>query len=228
MEKYYEVDPKEVIIPEAEQQKIREADYYSGKKTIVYYKDEEFKYYPKNNHYIIGNYGTIFSKKINKKLTNFCTDKNGYCRCYIGKTYKVHRAILETFNPIENSEHLQVNHIDCNKQHNVYDPRYGNNRVNLEWTTPLQNTRHNLITGNYIYPIGENHRNSIYTDNEIHLICQYLCNGFTAKQIAEKLKIKYNNAFQTLLCNLRKKQTWNHITCKFPELTVKYSHKKNN
>ena len=62
---------------------------------------------------------------------------DGYKR--IRKNYFVHRLILMTFNPNENYESLQVNHINGNKE--------DNNAHNLEWVTNSDNMKHAYSTG---------------------------------------------------------------------------------
>ena len=46
---------------------------------------------------------------------------------------KIHRLVAEAFLPKEPGKDF-VNHIDCNRMNNAVD--------NLEWCTPLENTRH--------------------------------------------------------------------------------------
>lgn len=43
----------------------------------------------------------------------------------------VHRLVLMAFNPIDNMENMEVNHIDENKENNCLE--------NLEWVTPKEN-----------------------------------------------------------------------------------------
>ena len=62
----------------------------------------------------------------------------GLCRNGKPKWYKVHRLVLSTFNPIENMENLEVNHLDENK--------LNNNLSNLEWTTHENNINHGTRT----------------------------------------------------------------------------------
>ena len=50
------------------------------------------------------------------------------------KFFMVHRLVMETFNPIDNSQLLQVNHKDGNK--------HNNNINNLEWVTNMENMHH--------------------------------------------------------------------------------------
>ena len=52
---------------------------------------------------------------------------------------RVHRLVLETFSPIENSENYEVNHKDCNIKNNSLD--------NLEWCTSKENTDYRLSLG---------------------------------------------------------------------------------
>ena len=50
------------------------------------------------------------------------------------KIYKVHRLVLQTFNPCDNYKELQVNHKDGNKSNN--------NLSNLEWCSSQDNQLH--------------------------------------------------------------------------------------
>lgn len=90
-------------------------------------------------NYEISNKGNIRSKK--NGLLKPQINKNGYKEILLYKkqpplktlvkSFRIHRLVLQTFNPIENSEKLQVNHID--------NDRCNNNLDNLEWVTPMQN-----------------------------------------------------------------------------------------
>ena len=97
---------------------------------------EEWKIYPKNNRYEVtrsGKVRVIDSKKIVGSISS-----NGYC-VVTDQTqeetqyYRVHRMVMETYNPIENSENFVVDHIDGNKQNNDIS--------NLRWVTQRQNTQ---------------------------------------------------------------------------------------
>lgn len=80
---------------------------------------------------------------------------------------KVHRLVMETFNPVPNADELDVNHIDGNKKNN--------NLSNLEWCTRQENLIHAVNTGLRSQNIGlvaykdgkEYHSNSIYSMYDI-------------------------------------------------------------
>jgi len=99
--------------------------------------EEIWKPYPLDNRYLVSNTGFVKGPKgtILKGSVS-----NGYYRIglYNGKQtpkYKfVHRMVLETFCPIENSKDLVVNHKDGNRLNNSLD--------NLEWCTQKENVIH--------------------------------------------------------------------------------------
>lgn len=221
-------DPKsfnnETEFSKEQQEIIKKSDYTTGKKTIVYDDNEQFKVYPKNNNFVIGNRATIYNLSKGKKAA-YNLDKDGYERCYLGKSpVGVHRAIMETFNPVDNMENLQVNHIDCNKQNNIYQPEHG--KVNLEWSTPKENVAHAIVM-NHRFPSGGNHHKAIYKEEDIWKICKLMAKGYTGRQIAEELKIEYTPQLQDLTTKIRKKESWKNISDKFPEIQPRYIWNKN-
>ena len=91
------------------------------------------------DNYEISNYGEIRNTKTNRIL-KLGISNCGYNIAVLSKngctkTFSVHRLVLETFNPIDNMERLEVNHKDWDKQNNRLD--------NLEWNT----RRENLLYG---------------------------------------------------------------------------------
>lgn len=90
-------------------------------------------------NYEVSNMGNIRSKKngLLKPQNTIYGYKNIilYKRVKYGKTViksaRIHRLVLQAFEPIENPEKMQVNHIDNDRSNNRLD--------NLEWTTPKQN-----------------------------------------------------------------------------------------
>lgn len=86
--------------------------------------------------------GSIENKKTGRIL-KASDDSSGYPTVRLfkngtGYTQRVHRIILEAFDPRED-ETLQVNHIDGNKHNNSID--------NLEWSTRSENMRHAYANG---------------------------------------------------------------------------------
>lgn len=96
---------------------------------------KEIKEAPK---YMISNYGRVKSNQYKQeKYMKLNKKKNGYfnvglmVKPNVRKWFLIHRLVMETFEPIRNSNEFEVNHKDENK---------GNNRIdNLEWMTSKQN-----------------------------------------------------------------------------------------
>lgn len=90
--------------------------------------------------YEVSNMGNVRNKtfKFNKKLR---MNKQGYSiiNLYLNDkciTSRPNRLVMMSFNPVENMENLQVNHIDGNRTNNKLN--------NLEWSTPKENNHHRL------------------------------------------------------------------------------------
>lgn len=93
-----------------------------------------------NNSYEISSFGRVRKNGIIYR-DGICKS-TGYHQISIGFTFgrkvcKVHRLVALSFCEVpSNYEELQVNHIDGNKDNNVY--------TNLEWCTAKENQRHRI------------------------------------------------------------------------------------
>jgi hypothetical protein len=149
--------------------------------------------------YQVSNTGKVKSLIGNKiKIRKPKLDNKGYYQINLhknnkSKTFRLHRLVAESFIPNTSSKPF-VNHKNFIKTDNSID--------NLEWSTPLENTRH------YIYN-GEKNRKRPYENktyervkfsmddlNEMHKL--YL-SGFTLSQIAEQYNIRTMSVIQVLL-----------------------------
>ena len=99
--------------------------------------EEIWKIIQEAPNYSISNLGRVKNNKTNYILST--TKSEAYERvslsCIDGKrhTKRIHRLVLEAFNPIPNMDKLVVNHKDANHFNNHLD--------NLEWITQSENIR---------------------------------------------------------------------------------------
>lgn len=161
------------------------------------------KQYYDTNYYLNEN-GEVFSNTSGKlkKMATVINNKGYYCvSLYIdGKkiTKKVHRMILETFQPNEDDS-LQTNHKDGNK--------LNNNIQNLEWVTGSENMRH-AFENNLKQPQkGESNGMSKLTEYEVqNLRTLYKTGHFTQKFLADIFLMSVSQVSRIL--NNKK---WTHI-----------------
>lgn len=137
------------------------------------------------NRYRISNYGRLYDLE-RRSLVDYSIDKDGYFMASITvpsygyKKIRVHRFEYLSFYYNENYMNLQVNHKDGNKQ-NLFIG-------NLEWMTPIANTRHGWDNG-LNNNIGINNGNGKYPEEMIHRICQYLDDNYTQAQICDLFNV---------------------------------------
>lgn len=154
-------------------------DYYTVTSDGEFYSDNSGKMKTRNRagtEYQIINFSTIDGKK---------------------KTFRAHRLVLMAFNPIDNMDDLQVNHIDGNKKNNKLE--------NLEWCSASENQIHAYKTGLNKARKGEKSNWSKLTQKDIDLVFQLKEQGLTNKQIAEQVNCTPSNISYIL-----NKKSWNN------------------
>ena len=125
-------------------------------------------------------------KHHNDVISEFCKDRDGYCRCTVflpdGRktSAPVHRLVAKAF--IDNPDNKTcVNHKDNDRT---------NNRVeNLEWVTPKENVIHSFLHGNRKVH-KEVPTNTVLTDFQVSQIDK-LRTIYSVSQIAKLFNIKY-------------------------------------
>ena len=168
-----------------------------------YYKNGEFNlmnrkwklitndlYDIKENYYLISEYGDIYSLQSGIIMKQEAIPNNKgkiYYRVRLASNNEcsyvkvmVHRLVAFYFLP-ENDDpetKIFVDHLDGNKLHNHY--------TNLEWVTPKENAIRAYKMG-LSKTKGENHHFNVYSDDQVHAICQLFELGYTSTQILEEL-----------------------------------------
>lgn len=113
---------------------------------------------------------------------------------------QVHRLVMETFLPVPNMDKLQVNHKDGKKWRNVF--------LNLEWTTPSENTRHAnaMGKGHQMNQNGEMNSMSKLTESDVRDILKSLKRGISESSLAKKY-----NVCPKSINHIKNNKTWCHI-----------------
>ena len=189
-------------------------------KTVAYYTDEEFKEHPEHPRYMIGSKGTVYDKLLDRKLPH--KNEGGRKGDYYESVYikeddnnvLVHRLVLETFDPNPNSQNLQVNHIDGNKHNNSWSPNPEKN--NLEWCTPKENIQHASKIGK-MRKAGE-HPRAVFTNDEVHKICQMMSDGKSSAQIAQEFNLDFTPQVSKNLSDIRNGFSYSSISSQYKNL----------
>lgn len=151
---------------------------------------ERMGHHPKNKH------GKSHKFKIKQMVKSMRLDKYGYFQISImSKTMLVHRLVARAFVP-GFFEGAQVNHKNLNKTDNRPE--------NLEWVTSGQNTRHARSLKSW--GAGENNAMAKLSAKKILAIRRMKEEGFSRKEISNKLKIPYGT-----IVNIVARRTWKHI-----------------
>ena len=185
--------------------------YYYG----VTYDDEIWK--PLNyrgnilDRYSVSNYGRVYDNHLQQPSKfNHLKGLYNYFRVYLGpnedRNCSAHRAVMMSFEPISNFNEMQINHIDGNPLNNTL--------INLEWCTPIHNTRHAIDNGLY-NGVGMANGKARYSDEEVHEICKLIDQGVSVPHIADALghfEQEERNIFCANVRNIKKGKTRTHIS----------------
>lgn len=158
-----------------------------------------------NQKYLIDENGNIWSPYRGGKYLSPAPTKKGYYRIVLQtnqgrKTFQLHRLVLETFNPVNNCENLEVNHIDGDKSNNSLS--------NLEWCSGSFNVRHALDTGLAIPARGEQVGGNKLTEKQVLEICELLKNSnMSLQQIGNIYGVSKHCIF-----DIKRKKSWNWLT----------------
>lgn len=138
--------------------------------------------------------GKIYSD-ITKRFLKGSPDKNGYLRVGITvnnklKSYKIHRLILLTYSPVENSDDFQVNHKNGIKSDNRLD--------NLEWVTAQENVIHSFRTGLKKAKKGLDSKSALLCEMDIKDIAELYSYGYDMTEISRKLNLSRNSVVQLI------------------------------
>ena len=165
----------------------------------------------KRNTYEVSNFGR-FRKMKNKRILTGNNPKNekGYCRiCLTNKDgkqqkYQMHRVVYSTFKG-KIPKGMEINHINGDKLINsVY---------NLELTTRKENASHAAIHD--LYQFGENHYKSIFTNEEVEMICQHLEKGKSISEIIKLMNLKDRGSVYSNIDKIIHKKAWVRISDKY-------------
>lgn len=205
----------------------------NGVQCVAYYVDEEFRQHPGNSRYLVSNRGMVFDQKLQRFAAQRSVppsykpvypkiNNSTYKQMTInGKATLIHRLIMETFGPMYPiPPGIQVNHMDGVKWNNVY---FGPNdpRTNLELCTNEENRKHAAKMD--LIPKGENHRRSLFTNQEVHKFCQLMAQGYSAKMIADECGIAFTPQFSKNICDIRNGRSYSHISEHYPNLNAHIS-----
>lgn len=165
----------------------------------------------KRGMYEVSNFGR-FRKMKNKQILNGNNPKNekGYCRICLkskdGKQrkYPMHRIVYATFKG-KIPKDTEINHIDGNKLLNRID--------NLEIASRKENAKHASIHD--LYQFGEKHYKSIFTNDEVEQICQYLENGKPVTEIINMMNLNDRGSVYSNIDKIIHKKAWTRISKKY-------------
>jgi|GEM_PF-818463 len=195
---------------------------------IYYNKDDNEVWKPLIYHginpgeYLISNFGNIYDLKMNKYVRH-SNQSAGYESVTLrhndsikSGSLLVHRLVAENFVAEKENDQIQVNHKNGNKKYN--------HDINLEWSTPKENSQHAFQTGLALNHIGENSHLAKFTNDEVRQICEMLSKGMRYKEILSTMNIPITDNNMDMIGNIYRGIAWGHISkdYTFPEYDQRF------
>jgi len=161
---------------------------------------EEMKVITDVPYYGVTNKSRVVNLRTNT-LVNPKVDSVGYLKVhlFIDKQRferRVHRLVAQYFIP-NPSKLPMVNHIDGDKTNADIN--------NLEWVTPLENSRHALQTG--LLRVGEDHLSAKITEAQAKEIIADCERGLSTKEVL----CKHSYATKSIVEKIRTGERWKHL-----------------
>jgi hypothetical protein len=155
--------------------------------------------------YVISPTGEVFNLKRKRRvITGF--DTQGYVTVHLSKDggkkrYLLHRIMMLTWKPVENSANLQVNHIDGQKWNYALS--------NLEWCTAQENMYHawNVIEVHKNHT-GQNSKQAVLTEIQVAEI-RRIWNGGNGQ--SQTFIAKLYNVSTACINQVVHRKTWAHL-----------------
>lgn len=190
--------------------------------------------------YMISSLGRVYSLVVNRELSYL--PSGGYVDVALQttdnkrKTYSVHRLVSYTFHKeFIDEDKPYVNHINTIRDDNA--------KYNLEFVTAEENLRHAIEFYNnnpHMQPpkdllvgkdnewgkgeltYGENNGMSVWTEEQVHIMCKALEDGLSYKEALELAGIPYSENNRDNLSHIAQGVRWGYISKQYNIKTKKH------
>lgn len=160
-------------------------------------------------YYLISNYGRVYSTNIQSILL---THGGGRDKAYLyvslrtefGNNYyiAIHRLVMLAFNYNPYYSDFQVNHKNGKKD--------DNDLANIEWSTRNENMQH--AYDNDLNHKGIDHYSAVYTEAQVHTVCQGLQDNLVYDQIARNAGLEFCDRIKKFISEIKVGRIWKHIS----------------
>lgn len=148
------------------------------------------------SYYEISNYGrvrSLYGRYKNCEFKKPYVRNDGYVVINLvkdkkQKTFYIHKLVAEYFVENNNCKNTEVNHIDGNKQNNLYS--------NLEWCSSGENKLHAYNNG--LTKRGSDRPSSKLSEDDVKKIPQLIKDGYSIKEISIKFGVSTTSIHHVL------------------------------